>query len=209
MIKTKNLTFQYNSNGDLFYFPDIDLPDEESLLILGKSGIGKTTLLHLIAGLLQPKSGSVTIDNVSLQTLKNKKLDQFIGKDVGLVFQKNYANRSLNVIENLQARLYFSKQKQNKSHVENLLKTLNILECKTKRINELSEGQLQRLGIALSVVHRPKVILADEPTASLDDDNCKIVLQLLLQQSKLNKANLIVITHDQRVKPMFKNILEL
>lgn len=209
MIKTKNLTLQYNSNGDLFHFPDIDLPDEESLLILGKSGIGKTTLLHLIAGLLQPKSGSVTIDNSNLQTLKNKNLDQFIGKHIGLVFQKNYANRSLNVIENLQARLYFSKQKQNKSHVENLLKTLNILECKTKRINELSEGQLQRLGIALSVVHQPKVILADEPTASLDDDNCKIVLQLLLQQSKLNKANLIVITHDQRVKPMFKNILEL
>jgi len=209
MIKTKNLTFQYNSNGDVFHFPDIDLPDEESLLILGKSGIGKTTLLHLIAGLLQPKSGSITIDNVSLQTLKNKKLDQFIGKHIGLVFQKNYANRSLNVIENLQARLYFSKQETDKSHIDNLLKTLNILECKTKRINELSEGQLQRLGIALSVVHQPKVILADEPTASLDDDNCKIVLQLLLQQSKLNNANLIVITHDQRVKPMFKNILEL
>jgi putative ABC transport system ATP-binding protein len=209
MIKTKNLTFQYNSNGDLFHFPDIDLRDEESLLVLGKSGIGKTTLLHLIAGLLQPKSGSVTIDDVSLQTLKNKKLDQFIGKHIGLVFQKNYANRSLNVIENLQARLYFSKQKQNKSHIENLLKTLNILECKTKKINELSEGQLQRLGIALSVVHQPKIILADEPTASLDDDNCKIVLQLLLEQSKLNNANLIVITHDQRIKPMFKNILEL
>lgn len=209
MIKAKNLTFQYNGSEELFCFPDIILSDEESLLILGKSGIGKTTLLHLISGLLQPKSGSITIDNVSLQTLKNKKLDQFIGKHIGLVFQKNYANRSLNVIENLQARLYFSKQKPDKSHIEKLLRTLNILDCKTKKINELSEGQLQRLGIALSVVHQPKIILADEPTASLDDDNCKIVLQLLFQQARLNKANLIVITHDQRVKPMFKNILAL
>lgn len=209
MVKAKNLTFQYNGSDDLFRFPDIKLSDEESLLILGKSGIGKTTLLHLISGLLQPKSGSITIDNVSLQILKNKELDQFVGKHIGLVFQKNYANRSLNVLENLQARLYFSKQKTDKLHIENLLRTLNIIDCKNKKINELSEGQLQRLGIALSVVHQPKIILADEPTASLDDDNCKIVLQLLFQQAKVNKANLIVITHDQRVKPMFKNVLEL
>jgi len=209
MIKTNNLTYQYNNTGEVFSFPDINLNDVESLLILGKSGIGKTTLLHLVSGLLQPKTGSVTIDNTTLQSLKSKQLDQFIGKHIGLVFQKNYANRSLNVLDNLKARLFFSGKKLDASNIKNLLKTLNIKDCESKKINQLSEGQLQRLGIALAVVHKPKIILADEPTASLDDENCKIVLKLLLDQAKENRANLIVITHDQRVKSMFQNILEL
>lgn len=209
MIKTNNLTYQYNNTGEVFSFPDINLNDVESLLILGKSGIGKTTLLHLVSGLLQPKTGSVTIDNTTLQSLKSKQLDQFIGKHIGLVFQKNYANRSLNVLDNLKARLFFSGKKLDTSNIKNLLKTLNIKDCESKKINQLSEGQLQRLGIALAVVHKPKIILTDEPTASLDDENCKIVLKLLLDQAKENKANLIVITHDQRVKSMFQNILEL
>lgn len=90
-----------------------------------------------------------------------------------------------------------------------LLTQLNIAECKDKKINQLSEGQLQRLGIALAVVHRPQVILADEPTSSLDDENCQVVMQLLKQQAVQNQANLVVITHDQRIKPMFQNIIRL
>ena len=90
-----------------------------------------------------------------------------------------------------------------------LLEQLDILEYKNKKIRELSEGQLQRLGIAMAMVHHPEVILADEPTSSLDDDNCKKVMQLLIEQAAINKANLIVITHDQRIKPLFENKLEL
>ena len=77
------------------------------------------------------------------------------------------------------------------------------------KIYELSEGQLQRLGIALSVIHKPKVILADEPTSSLDDDNCKIVMELLIKQAKQTNANLIVITHDHRIQSFFQNSITL
>ncbi len=209
MIHTENLTFKYHQKETVFQFPDIDLNQSENLLILGKSGIGKTTLLHLMAGLLKPNSGTVTIADVSLQSLNSKQLDKFTGKNIGLVFQKNYAVRSLNVMENIQARLFFCKKKVDNSAITNLLQQLNIENCKSKKINELSEGQLQRLGIALSVIHEPKLILADEPTASLDDKNCQAVMSLLLDQAKKNIANLVVITHDQRVKPLFQNILEL
>lgn len=209
MIRTENLTFKYHQKETVFQFPDIHLNQTGNLLILGKSGIGKTTLLHLMAGLLKPSSGTITIADVNLQSLNSKQLDKFTGENIGLVFQKNYAVRSLNVMENIQARLFFCKKKVDHSAITKLLQQLNIENCKSKKINELSEGQLQRLGIALSVIHEPKLILADEPTASLDDENCQAVMSLLLDQAKKNKANLVVITHDQRVKPLFQNILEL
>lgn len=209
MILTKNLSFQYSPERPLIQFPDITLKSEENLLVLGKSGIGKTTLLHLMAGLLKPKTGLVSIQNQDLHAMPNKKRDRFIGEHIGLIFQKNYAIRSLNVVENLQARLFFNSQKTKSEKVKSILKQLDLEDHQHKKINQLSEGQLQRLGIGLAVIHDPKLILADEPTSSLDDETCETVMQLLFEQTILQKANLIVITHDQRVKPLFKNVITL
>lgn len=209
MIRTTNLTFTYNNGGTVFRFPDIDLGENENLLVLGKSGIGKTTLLHLLAGLLFPTDGSLIIDEVPTQLLPKKQLDTFRGQNVGLVFQNNHAIQSLNVIENLKARLFFAQKSISETVIKDLLEDLDIADCKNKNIRELSEGQSQRLGIAMAIVHRPNIILADEPTSSLDDDNCNKVMQLLIEQASENKANLIVITHDQRIKPLFSKKLEL
>lgn len=209
MIRTKDLTFKYDKGDAVFKFPDIELGENENLLILGKSGIGKTTLLHLLAGLLPPMDGNIEIHNVPIHKLSNKQLDRFRGQHIGLVFQNNHAIQSLNVIENLKARLFFAKKSISKTVINNLLEHLDIAECTNKKIRELSEGQLQRLGIAMSIVHRPQLILADEPTSSLDDDNCNRVIQLLIEQANVNNANLIVITHDQRIKPLFTKKLEL
>lgn len=208
MITTNDLTFQYNTDHS-FEFPNINLKEQENLLILGKSGIGKTTLLHLLAGLLSPNSGDVTINNTTINNLSQSKLDAFRGQNIGLVFQKNLAVQSLSVVENLQARLFFSNKKSDSDKIDNLLQQLNILHCKNSKVNQLSQGQLQRLGIALSVIHNPQVILADEPTSSLDDENCKIVVDLLINQAKQTNTNLIVITHDQRIKSFFQNSITL
>lgn len=209
MIQTDNLTFQYKKGEQTFCFPNISLKEQENLLILGKSGIGKTTLLHLLAGLLTPVSGVVTINNVATTSLSNSELDKFRGQNIGLVFQKNYAVRSLSVFENLQARLFFSKKEVNNSRINELLHQLNIRDCRNSKVNQISEGQLQRLNIALSVIHQPKLILADEPTSSLDDANCKTVIELLVQQARQTNANLIVITHDQRIQAFFQNLMTL
>ena len=144
-----------------------------------------------------------------LRSLSAAQLDRFRGQDIGLVFQKNHAIQSLTIKENLEARLYFSKMPVDKDRINGLLSELDLIESKEKKAQQLSEGQLQRLAIALAVVHQPSIIFADEPTSSLDDSNCQRVIQLLKTQAALNKANLIVITHDARVKSHFENTLSL
>ena len=209
MVRTNDLNFRYDRKGEMLHFPDIALNTGESLLILGKSGIGKTTLLHLLAGLLRPVSGKVMIGDTQINSLSHSQLDTFRGQNMGLVFQKSHAIRSLNVFENLQVRLFFSKKSINTSAINALLEQLNLSETKKSKVNELSEGQLQRLAIAMGVIHGPQLILADEPTSSLDDENCNSVLQLLQRQADKNRANLVVITHDMRIKPAFKNVISL
>jgi putative ABC transport system ATP-binding protein len=209
MIQTEHLTYQYKKRGVILTFPNIALEKGENLLILGASGVGKTTLLHLLAGLLKPVKGNICIDNIDLNALKSNKLDTFRGKNIGLVFQKKHAIQSLNVFDNLKARLLFSNALVNDKKIEIVLAQLGLSELKTSKVSELSEGQLQRLGIALSVIHNPQIILADEPTSSLDDKNCKIVIELLQNQAKQTNANLIVITHDYRIKACFQNSITL
>jgi len=209
MVQTNNLTFEYKKKEAVFSFPNIHLQEQENLLILGKSGIGKTTFLHLLAGILKPVSGSVLIDEVDINTLSHSQLDKFRGKSIGVVFQKNHAVTSLSVYDNLKARLFFSRKTIKRSEIDSLLNQLDLIETKNRRVNELSEGQLQRLGIAMAVVHEPKIILADEPTSSLDDENCTMVMRLLQQQAQKSNANLVVITHDARITSSFKNVITL
>jgi len=209
MIQTENLTFQYPKNKSVFNFPDIKLEEQENLLILGKSGIGKTTFLHLLAGLLKPTDGEVLIDKTDLSSLANNKLDVFRGEKMGLVFQKKHAIQSLNVADNLRSRLFFCNKEIDEKKIDDLLMQLDLSAHKKSKINQLSEGQLQRLGIALSVIHNPQLILADEPTSSLDDENCKKVIELLKYQAEQTNANLIVITHDSRIKSYFQKSITL
>jgi putative ABC transport system ATP-binding protein len=124
------------------------------------------------------------------------------------VFQKPHFINSLTVKENLQLAQYIAN-KNNDELIENVLKNLNILNKSNKMTNELSQGEKQRVSIALSIANSPKLILADEPTSSLDDDNCSDVIKLLKKQATDYGAQLIVITHDNRLKKHFKKSLEL
>ncbi|MDG1041091.1 MAG: ATP-binding cassette domain-containing protein [Polaribacter sp.] len=208
MLQTTNLSFSY-LNSASFDFPDIELKNNEHLLILGASGIGKTTLLHLLAGILTPNKGVITINNEVITNLNPKKLDTYRGANIGLILQNTSAIASLSVYENLEARLFFSKISNKEKVVDTILEQLDLTLVKKQKPNTLSTGQLQRLGIALGVIHRPKIILADEPTSSLDDKNCALVINLLKAQAKIANANLIIITHDQRIKNSFDNTLVL
>jgi len=208
MLQTANVTFSYSKESS-FNFPDIKLSQSESLLILGKSGIGKTTLLHLLAGILSPDNGSIFVKDTNITSIGSKKLDAFRGRNIGIVFQNTIAISSLTVYENLQARLYFSGISNQKEAIENILEQLDLVSVKNQKPNTLSTGQLQRLGIALGVIHKPDIILADEPTSSLDDENCELVIDLLKSQAKKSDANLIIITHDHRIKKSFTNTIVL
>lgn len=208
MLKTVDVTFSYTKESS-FNFPNIKLSSSQSLLILGKSGIGKTTLLHLLAGILSPDNGNIFINGTIINSIGHKKLDVFRGKHIGIVFQNTIAFASLTVYENLEARLYFSGISKQKEAIENILDQLDLVSVKNQKPNTLSTGQLQRLGIALGVIHKPAIILADEPTSSLDDENCELVIDLLKSQAKKSNANLIIITHDHRIKKSFTNTIVL
>jgi putative ABC transport system ATP-binding protein len=207
MIKTKGVEFNYD-NQVFFKFQDINLKSSENLLIIGSSGIGKTTLLHLLAGLLESSSGSIKLFEKELSDLSSHQLDKFRKNNIGIVFQRPHFVNSLTVKENLQLAQYIANKKDN-NRIENILKNLNILDKSDKKTNQLSQGEKQRASIALAIVNSPKLILADEPTSSLDDINCDNVIKLLKKQATDFGAQLIVITHDSRLKKHFKNSIEL
>ena len=206
MLETKNLRFKYDDDSELS-FPDIKT-SKENLLILGASGVGKTTFLHLLSGLLKPLEGEIDLIGTPISKFTISEMDRFRGKNIGIVFQKPHFINSLTVKENLQLAQYISK-KIDKIRINTLLESLGIEDKANKKTLNLSQGEKQRVAIALAIVNSPKLILADEPTSSLDDLNCDKVINLLKDQAARYKAKLIIITHDYRLKKHFKNTLSL
>lgn len=204
MVTTSNLTYSYNGSETLT-FPDVDLTPGEHLLILGPSGIGKTTLLYLMSGLLPAVDGSIYIDGDKLNSMSRRKMDQFRGKNIGLIFQQYHFIKSLNVEENLRLRQSFPISAVDKQRTDELIERLGLSDHRQQKVTSLSQGQQQRLSIALGLIHKPKVIFADEPTSNLDDSNCDRVISLLKEEAEISKSSLVIITHDQRIKSHFKN----
>ncbi|MEQ9305239.1 MAG: ATP-binding cassette domain-containing protein, partial [Marinoscillum sp.] len=165
--------------------------------------------LHLIGGLMPPKEGLLEVGGENLSEKSNAKLDRFRGENIGIVFQKPHLVRSLTVKENLTLSQYLGQKKTDGKRAEEVLDQLGIKDLKNRKIHQISQGQAQRVSIARAVINSPKLLLADEPTASLDDENCKKVIDLLKSQAEETGATLIVATHDHRVKSAFKNELDL
>jgi putative ABC transport system ATP-binding protein len=201
-VQAKKISFYYDINQP-FQIPDLQLSAGQQLLILGRSGSGKTTILHILAGLLRPKSGEVFIDGTSLYTLKGTKLDKFRGKNIGIIFQKPHILAPLTVEENLVLANYFAGKKTDR--IQAVLRDLGIDHKQKSLVSDLSEGEAQRVSIARALVNQPKLILADEPTASLDDQNAESVVKLLKAQAEKHQAALVIVTHDQRVKNHISN----
>ncbi|MGF7216970.1 putative ABC transport system ATP-binding protein [Spirosoma lacussanchae] len=204
MLATNQLTFAYGSSRQ-FVFPDVYCADREALLILGRSGTGKTTFLHLLALLLRPQSGSVTMNQTDLTKLSPAETAAFRASHVGIVYQKPHFVSSLSVLDNLLLANYLAGKPQNKARARELAGQLGFGDHLSKKANQLSQGEQQRVSIARAVMNQPGVILADEPTSSLDDENTARVVDLLRQQSEQIGASLIVVTHDQRLKDAFAN----
>lgn len=208
MLKTTSITFSYN-NLNSFIFPEISLNNSEDLLILGKSGVGKTTFIQILAGLLMPEKGSISLNGVKYADLSLKQMDEFRGKNISLVFQKPYFIKSINLLENLLTTLKLSGNEVDNKKCEYLLEQIGLSEKIYSKTYELSEGEKQRASIAMAVCKNPDLILADEPTASLDNENCDIIIKLLKEQAGNSNSKLIIVTHDQRLKNQFKNTINL
>ena len=208
MISTKDIRFTYGKDTS-FQFPDIATSRGESLLITGGSGKGKTTLLHLLGGLLRPQSGEVIIEDTNIATLSEKKLDHFRGRNIGLVLQQSYFVASLNVLENVVLASWLATGHQATEKAKQLLEQLDLKEQMHKLPSQLSIGQQQRVSIARALINEPKLLLADEPTSSLDDENAYKVADMLSHLAKQYGTALVIVTHDQRLKERFSNQISL
>src|SRR5690606_10010056 len=204
MISTSNVTFSYNKD-QIFHMPDLYCEAGSTILITGDSGKGKTTYLHILGGLLQPTTGTIEINKENMLALSEKKLDKFRGKNIGIVFQKSHFVSALTVLENLEMASWLATGKKNSVRAKKLLEQLDVANQANKLPSQLSIGQQQRVSIARALMNEPKVLLADEPTSSLDDKNAEKVIELLTSLSKEYKAALVIVTHDSRIKEKFTN----
>jgi ABC-type lipoprotein export system ATPase subunit len=208
VLTTENVRYKY-SDRDPIDFPDLNLDTKTHCLILGKSGIGKTTLLHILAGLLKPTTGSIVIDDQNIYNFTSAGLDFFRGQHIGLIFQKPYFIQSINVSQNLAWAQQLSGKRPEYNRINDLLNRLQIIKHKNHLPSRLSAGEQQRASIARALVNKPSIILADEPTSSLDDDNALAVVNLLREQAEQDGASLIIVTHDARIKAQFQHQINL
>lgn len=206
MIQTKGLSVAYGNRK--IEFPDLQLDKGDQLLVLGKSGSGKTSLLNLLGGLLSPASGNVLVNDQDLNTLSGRNQDKYRGDNIGFIFQTPHFIKALNVEGNLQLSQYLTN-KRDDSHLDQLLQKVDLLQRKKDNISNLSEGEKQRISIVRALINKPKIILADEPTSALDDVSCDTIVQLLKNLSQENNAVLVIVTHDKRLKDQFNNHIEL
>lgn len=204
MLKTSGLKVQY-SRERLIVFPDIELKKGEQLLVHGPSGSGKTSLLNLLSGLLKPTEGKISLQAVYYHQLSSIQMDHFRGKHIGICLQRPQFIPSLNVLENLQLVLYLAQKQMPLSELKSKLDSLSLGKLVGSKVNQLSPGEQQRLMLLRAIIHEPELILADEPSSSLDDRHAEEMIQILLEQCKSLNSTLIVVSHDARIKSRFEH----
>jgi putative ABC transport system ATP-binding protein len=181
----------------------------EQKLVSGASGTGKTTLLHTIAGFIPPLAGQIVIDGTDITSLSESARDRFRGRRIGMIFQNLHLVKSLSVLDNLLLSSYLTGLPQQPKTAVALLDQLGIADKRSAMPANLSRGQAQRVAIARAILNQPALILADEPTSSLDDQACQNVIQLIQQLAQQHNASLLITSHDQRLKANFAQILNL
>lgn len=177
---------------------DIDVPEGEFVAVMGPSGSGKSTLLNLITSIDLPTYGTILIDGIELESLSEKKLALFRRRHFGFVFQDINLLNMLTAEENIVLPLTLDRLpiREMENRVATLLERLDLMDIANKRPDELSGGQAQRVAIGRALIHKPKIILADEPTGNLDSKSAKDVLELLCEINEQEKTTIIMVTHD-------------
>jgi putative ABC transport system ATP-binding protein len=182
--------------------PELDVAGGTSLAVMGPSGCGKSTLLGLLAGLAVPTQGTVRIGAETISELAERDRVRFRRRALGMVYQADNLLPHLTVEENLGLQLSIcggDTDSKSSSDPEALLERLGLAALATRFPDQLSGGQRQRVAVARAIVHRPTVILADEPTGALDDANAAVVVQLLVDVQRDLGATLVLVTHDPEV----------
>ena len=175
---------------------NFSINQNERLAIVGKSGSGKTSLLMLMAGLEKPTLGSIKFQNQELTTYSEDQLTDFRKKNIGIVFQSFYLIPSYTALENVALSLEINFQKNALVQAEEILTDIGLKDRLYHFPNQLSGGEQQRVAIARAIINKPELILADEPTGNLDEENSQVIADLLFDVSQKYQKSLCLVTHD-------------
>jgi putative ABC transport system ATP-binding protein len=198
VIQARGLRFRY-PQGPGLSFQDLEVAQGGTLLLRGASGSGKSTWLALAAGLLTASAGEMIVAGQSLAALKPAQRDAWRARTLGFLPQKLHLSDALTVRGNLALAYYAAGLREDAAAMDAALESLGVRELATRKPSQLSGGQAQRVALARAVLLNPKVLLADEPTASLDDEAATAALELLQASAARCGATLVIATHDSRV----------
>lgn len=206
MISLQNLRKTFSLHGGeatVLRFDSLEIAEGETLAIVGASGSGKSTLLNMIGGLLLPSFGEVFVNGVEVTQLKESARDHFRAKHIGMLFQSFHLLEAYSALENVELGAFFSGYAGKKEEAKKLLEDLGLPLHFNHHPSQLSGGQQARVALARALVGRPKVLLADEPTGSLDFEAREDVLGLILSMAKSRKMTVICATHDEHAAQAF------
>ena len=188
---------------------NFSINQNERLAIVGKSGSGKTSLLMLMAGLEKPTLGSIKFQNQELTTYSEDQLTDFRKKNIGIVFQSFYLIPSYTALENVALSLEINFQKNALVQAEEILTDLGLKDRLYHFPNQLSGGEQQRVAIARAIINKPELILADEPTGNLDEENSQVIADLLFNVSQKYQKSLCLVTHDLELANKCDRIMKI
>jgi len=206
MLAVRAVSHRY-ANMLVLAVPDFELARDEHCALIGPSGVGKTTLLHILAGILRPTAGSVTLDGEVLYPAADRN-DRWRATRIGVIPQLLHLLPSLSALDNVRLAQYFVGNAESGT-ARALLKDLGLQARLNARPERLSVGEQQRVTIARAIVNRPRLLLADEPTSSLDDSNSERAVELLFEAARMTGALLVVATHDARIRERFARQVHL
>ncbi len=210
-LHVSDLRFAYSAEGFRVHVPQLDLAAGKALALAGPSGAGKSTLLRLLTGLLTPTAGKVSLGAAQMDTMSHEARRAFRLQHIGLVFQDFALLDYLTVSENILLPHQFrgTADEAVRAKMQDLTQRLHIDRYLDKRVSHLSQGERQRVAVARALVHEPQFVFADEPTASLDPARGRIVVDMLLEDTRRRGACLVMVTHDPNLLPLFDQTVRM
>ena len=188
---------------------DFSLESGELVEITGRSGSGKSTLLSMMAGMLVPTGGSICIDDTDIYSMKEEERSRLRNDRIGLIPQGHTALRSLTVLENVMLPfVLYHRETPPEDRAKELLQKVELFDMKDERPNALSGGELRRMAVARALLMKPEVLLADEPTAGLDDENVELVMELLRSAAD-EGASVLLVTHENEARKYADRVLAM
>ncbi len=212
MIELKNISKRFNDGSEdveVLKNTNLEISSTKFTAIVGPSGSGKSTLLTIIGALQSPSEGEVIINGTNINKLSDKEKTKLRFDDIGFVLQGSNLIPYLSILEQYELKLKKAKTKIDKERINEVLKNLSIYKVRNKYPDEVSGGERQRAAIGLALLLKPKLILADEPTASLDTDKAIQVVETLQKISRSENTSVIMVTHDTRLLDYCDHIIEI